>query len=604
MNGLFRRCKALLTTLGCLAFIAGCGGGGGGGQYAIAQPPPAESTTVVASPPSPPADLTTVVVTPVDATVPSGAPQQYVATASFADGTSRDVTALSAWTSATTAAASVDSGTGLAIGASPGTSVIGASFGGKAGSATLTVTAATLQSVVIAPVNRSIAAGLTQQFSAAGTYGDGTTRDITALASFTSSAPSVATISSSSGLATGVTAGNSAITVSAGGKSASTNLAVTAATLVSITLTPAAPVLQIGTTQQLIVTATYTDTTVADVSAAAAYVSATPAVATVSASTGLATGVSAGSSSITATFGGRTASTGVTVAAATLTSIGVTPVAPSILSGSTQQLTATGTYSDGSTVALTADVTWTSSNTTVATILSGGTATGHSVGMSTLSATLGAISGDTSLTVTAAPPANTVALGAASTFGVLAGTLLTNNAGGTTLVTGDIGAPAQAVDPVQPIGYTNYKSGFFLASAFSALQAAVIDANGRPCDITFGAAIDLGGSTLAPGVYCYGGAISITGTLTLSGTGLYIFRSPGALTTAAASQIALAAGASGDNVFFVPAGATVIGANSVFKGTVLTGAGAITVGDGTTVLPGRMLTGAAVTLHNNLITAP
>ena len=588
MNGLARCCKALLITLGCLAIIAGCGGGSD--HHAIAQPPLAE--------------LTTVVVTPVNATVPSGAPQQYVATASFTDGTSRDVTALSTWTSATTDAASVDGGTGLAIGASPGTSVISALFGGRAGSATLAVTAATLQSVAISPVNWSIAGGLSKQFSATGAYADGTTRDITAVSSFASSAPAVATMAFSGGLATGVTAGISVITASAGGQSASTNLTVTAATLVSIALAPVALVLPIGTTQQLIVTGTYTDNTVADVSAGAAYASAMPAVATVSASTGLVTGVSPGSSSITATFGGRTASTGVTVVAATLVSIGVTPATPSILSGSTQQLNATGTYSDGSTATLTADLTWSSSSTAVATILSGGTATGLGVGVSTISATLGGVSGSTSLTVTAAPPANTIDLGAATSFGVLAGTLLTNNSGGTTLVTGDVGAPAQTVDPTQAAGYSNYKSGAFLANALSDLQTAVADANSRPCDITFAAAIDLGGSTLAPGVYCYGGAISITGTLTLSGSGLYILRAAGALTTTASSQVALAGGAADGNVFFVPAGATVLGANSVFKGTLLSSAGAITLGDNTTVLMGRVLTGAALTMRNNQITAP
>lgn len=601
MNRLFRCCKALFTTLGCLAFVAGCGGGGGGGGdgggYAIAQPPPAGTTTVVAQPPL--GELTTLVVTPINATLPSGAPQQYLATASFTDGTSRDVTALSTWTSTDAAAANVNSATGLAISASPGTTVISALFGGGSGSATLTVTPATLQSVTISPVNPSIAAGLTQQFSAAGTYGDGTTRDITAISSFASSAPAVATTNSIGGLATGVATGNSVIMVSADGKSASTNLTVTAATLVSIALTPASSVLQIGTTQQLIVTGTYTDNTVADVTAGSVFASATPAVATVGASTGLVTGVSAGSSSITATFEGRTAGAGVTVAAATLMSIDVTPANPSILNGKTQQLNATGTYSDGSTLALTADVTWSSSSTAVATILSGGMATGHSVGVATLSATLNAVSGGTSLTVR-----DTVTLGTASTFVVLAGTLLTNNAGGTTLVTGDIGAPAQAVDPVQPVGYSNYKLGPFLASALSDLQVAVTDANSRTCDVSFGAAIDLGGLTLTPGVYCYGGAISITGTLTLSGSGLYVFRTPGGLTTAAVAQVALVAGASDDNVFFVPAGATVIGANSVLRGTLLSGAGAITVGDSTTLLKGRVLTGAAVTLQNNQIAAP
>ena len=52
----------------------------------------------------------------------------------------------------------------------------------------------------------------------------------------------------------------------------------------------------------------------------------------------------------------------------TLTSIAVTPANPSILTGASQQFTATGTYSDGSTQNITSQATWTSSNTGVATI--------------------------------------------------------------------------------------------------------------------------------------------------------------------------------------------------------------------------------------------
>jgi redox-sensitive bicupin YhaK (pirin superfamily) len=105
-------------------------------------------------------------------------------------------------------------------------------------------------------------------------------------------------------------------------------------------------------------------------------------------------------------------------------------------------------------------------------------------------------------------------------------------------------------------------------------------------------------------VYCYDGAISINGTLTLNGAGLYIIRTPGALNTAASSQVVLASGASADKLFFVPAGASTIGANSVLRGTLLSSAGAITVGDNTTVQRGRVLTGAAVTLQNNQIAVP
>ena len=83
----------------------------------------------------------------------------------------------------------------------------------------------------------------------------------------------------------------------------------------------------------------------------------------------------------------------------TLRSIAVTPASPSILSGATQQFTATGTYSDGSTRNVTSQATWTSSNTGVATINAGGLATGVSVGTTTISATLAGVVGSTTLTV-------------------------------------------------------------------------------------------------------------------------------------------------------------------------------------------------------------
>jgi Predicted glycosylase len=85
-----------------------------------------------------------------------------------------------------------------------------------------------------------------------------------------------------------------------------------------------------------------------------------------------------------------------------LSSITVTPSNPTIASGSAQQFTATGTYSDSSQSDITTSVVWSSSNTSVATINSTGLASSLSAGTSTITATVGAVSGDTVLTVTAA----------------------------------------------------------------------------------------------------------------------------------------------------------------------------------------------------------
>ena len=84
----------------------------------------------------------------------------------------------------------------------------------------------------------------------------------------------------------------------------------------------------------------------------------------------------------------------------TLLSIGVTPVNPSIVPGGTEQFTATGAYGGNITHDLTSQVTWGSAVTGVATINGLGLATGGAVGASTISATLGTVSGSTVLTVT------------------------------------------------------------------------------------------------------------------------------------------------------------------------------------------------------------
>ena len=82
-----------------------------------------------------------------------------------------------------------------------------------------------------------------------------------------------------------------------------------------------------------------------------------------------------------------------------LTSIAVTPANPSILTGASQQFTATGTYLDGSVRDITSQVTWTSSNTAVATINAGGLATGVSDGTTIISALLAGVMGSTVLSV-------------------------------------------------------------------------------------------------------------------------------------------------------------------------------------------------------------
>lgn len=587
--------KRLLCGLGLMSavLVAGCGGGDQGRDPVLGLP----ATTLVS-----------VAVSPTTASVAIGATQQFTATAAYSDGSARDITLLSAWTSATPAAGTVDASRGIAVGVAAGTSVITAAFEGKTGSATLTVLPARLVSIAVAPVNPSINIGNTQQFVALGTFSDNTTRDISAVSTFSSASTNVASVVASTGLALGKVQGTSVISAASGGLTGSATLTVLPATLVSLGLTPAANNLAVGATAQLTALARYSDGSVVDVTDASTYVSASTAQVTVAAS-GVITGVAPGTSVITASFGGMSATAnattlnGAVVPGMTISRLVVTPANGTVFVNGGMPFVATAFYSNNTNAIVTTAVSWTSSSTAIATVLPNGMATGVSAGNVVLTAALDGASGTANLTVLpAAPVINSVNLRSASTFGVLAGTALTNNSGGTTFITGDVGSPSQTTAPVVAPGFTNYQSGAVLQTALNDLQLAIVDANSRLCTLTFAGDVDFGSLVLTPGVYCYAGKINITGKLTLNGPGVYIFRTSQTLDMTANSEVELINGAIADDVTWVPVGATTLAANSIFKGTILGQAAAITVGDNTTLLNGRVLSGVAVTLLNNRIT--
>jgi 6-phosphogluconolactonase (cycloisomerase 2 family) len=364
-----------------------------------------------------PATLVSIGVTPANPSIANGLNSQFIATGLYTDNSTQDLTASVAWTSSDTTVASVSNASashGLATGVSPGLVTITAASGTVSGSMSLTVTPAVLVSIALIPANPSIANGTQQQFAATGTYTDTSTHDVTAAVTWSSSDTTVATISNASGsngLATSVGQGSVIITATLGTILGSTGLTVTPAALVSIAVIPANPSIANGTGQQFAATGTYTDNSTQPLTSSVSWSSSDTSVATVSnasGSRGLASSVGQGTAAITATLGTISGSTGLTVTAATLVSIAITPLSPSITDGTTQQFTATGTYTDNSTQNLTASVTWTSSDATIASISnatgSSGLATAAGVGTTSIGAALGTVlSPVATLTATAAP---------------------------------------------------------------------------------------------------------------------------------------------------------------------------------------------------------
>lgn len=202
--------------------------------------------------------------------------------------------------------------------------------------------------------------------------------------------------------------------------------------------------------------------------------------------------------------------------------------------------------------------------------------------------------------------ASTPSLGAAASYGVLASTY-TNTS--TSTVNGSVGFTTGPT--VAPGGtHANYGSGTPYSTAGTDQGAVLSALNAEPCTFSWGAAVDLSTDTThgaagvyAPGVYCSVGAMSVTAGLTLSGSGTYIFRAVGALNTAAGAGVTLANGASACDVFWTPTGATTLGANTTFTGTVIDDA-AITVGANTNWIGRALSFGGTVTTDTATITTP
>jgi len=201
-----------------------------------------------------------------------------------------------------------------------------------------------------------------------------------------------------------------------------------------------------------------------------------------------------------------------------------------------------------------------------------------------------------------APP-----LGSAQTFAVLGASTVTNT--GPTVITGDLGvSPGTAVTGFPPgrvTGGTLHAGDASANAAQADAHAAYANLVAQPCGTNLTGKIlgtTPGAVTLSPGVYCFNSSAQLTGTLTLSSNGVYVFQMRSTLTTASNSSVVLANGATAANVFWQVGSSATLGTNTVFVGSVLALiSDTITTGSS---VNGRVfaLTGA-VTLDSNAINA-
>ncbi|UQG55065.1 DUF3494 domain-containing protein [Marinobacter sp. M3C] len=167
-------------------------------------------------------------------------------------------------------------------------------------------------------------------------------------------------------------------------------------------------------------------------------------------------------------------------------------------------------------------------------------------------------------------------------------------------VTGNI----YTVDAAGPLPcYTISPSS--LSVAINDMGFAYENAAGRTSpDFTELGAGEIGGLTLAPGLYKWSSSLNISTDVTFSGgpNDVWIMQVSGELTEASAVKVVLAGGALAKNIIWQVAGSVTIGTYAHFEGVVL-GKTLIAVNTGASV-NGRLLAQTAVTLQKSNITAP
>jgi len=370
---------SLLLLLSLTVTESGCGGG----SSAAAARPSTKS-------------LTSILISPATPTVPLGKSRQLTATGVFSDGSQRDMTKTVTWASAQPSVASINQ-SGLASGKLVGGVKVTATSGSVTASVTLAVGAATLVSIDVTPNSLSIPKGETQQLSAVGTFSDGSQKTITDSAVWSVFPIEIANISAT-GLIKGQTVGSARVIAELDSIRGTDLLTVSSVALVSISVSPNSPSVPKGETQQLTAVANFSDGSQKTITDSATWSIAPTGIATVS-PTGLVTAQAVGSAMVTVASASVHESDPLTVSPPALVSIAVAPANSSIMLGTTEQLTATGSYSDGSTQDLTKSVAWSSANSSMASIGPAGLAAAVSVGSTSISATSHDLTGSTVLTV-------------------------------------------------------------------------------------------------------------------------------------------------------------------------------------------------------------
>lgn len=562
----------------------------------------------------PPPALASITVTALSTTLPVNGTQQFTAVGRDANG---NVVAFTPTWQIVAGGGSVSAAGLLTAGtvAATFTNSIRVSGGSITGFASFTVTPGPLTTIVVTPSPSTPLVNANQTFVAAGRDAYGNTVAITPAWSIVAGG---GTIVAGTGVFTaGASTGTFANTVKAtsGTVSGFATVSVVSGTLASITISPSPLNIGVGIGQQFSAVGRDAGGNIVPLSATWSVVTA--AAGTISAGGVFTAGVTPGTyvGAVRAASGATSATATVTVTAApgALASIVVTPNPASVAAGGTQQFVASGMDAAGVVITVLPAPTWTVVNgggtiNNLSGLFTAGAVSGSF--SNTVRATSGTTSGFASVSVTGSAAGGPgPSFGTADPFAVLGSTAI--SCIGVSSVAGNVGvAPAGSVSgfpapcviaaPGDPVPHVNDAVAMVaqadVTPAYNALAA-------MPCGTQL-TGVDLGGLTLAPGVYCFTSSAQLTGNVTLAGpaNGLWVFQVASALTTGTSSQVILSGGAQAKNVYWQIGTSATIGQTTIFRGNIVA-AVSITMVQGSTLV-GRALSKAGITLDGSTITLP
>ena len=376
------RAIVAMSVVASLGLFSGCGGGTMSPQKTTPQ-------------------LRQIVITPANPPITRGATLQLRATGMFDDGVERPLDGPPRWLTSQESIATVDD-QGNVKGISEGVADVSAIYHAIISTTSVTVGPPALLSIVITSSRASLPVGQWTQLGATGNFSDGTVQDLTQSVTWTSSEPAITV--TTSGKAVAAATGVATISATSGSITGTVNLTVTPAVVIALNVVPASLSLSLGNSGQLTATAMLSDGTSQDVTGSVTW-SASPSTVVTANAQGNITGVGKGTALVSASYQGATASAAVSVGPPALTGITIAMDQASLPVGGSEQLTASGKYSDGSAQDLTQSATWNSTSPAIASVSATGSVTAKAAGTATISvtsdSTSNSMTASVSLTVTA-----------------------------------------------------------------------------------------------------------------------------------------------------------------------------------------------------------